>query len=42
MVAAQNQRVIRSSPSARAISAAKIGVVPRISAVVDAFVKRIA
>jgi len=41
-VAIQNSDRIRSSPNASAISAAKIGVEPRISAVVEAFVSRIA
>ena len=40
--ASQNRARHRSSPTANAISAAKIGVAPRISAIVDAFVSLIA
>ncbi len=41
-VASQNRDETRSRPIANAISAAKIGVEPRMSAVVDAFVSLIA
>jgi hypothetical protein len=40
--AIQKRERMRSKRNASAISAAKIGVVPRMSAVVDAFVSRIA
>ena len=40
--ASQKREDIRSRPIAKAISAAKIGVVPRMSAVVEALVNLIA
>ena len=40
--ATQKRERMRSSPNQRAMSAAKIGVVPRMSAVVEAFVRWIA